>query len=223
MNLDYEPEHFGSMRDHLKTGDLTFDIGAYDATTSILIGDRVGSANVVIIEPAEANWPRIEQNWRDNGMPTPPRATFAGFMDEKNQHNPIVYMNKFPPESSGQMLSDDKLEFRWLHYRSVDTFVENLPKITIDSLSERIGSPAAITMDIEGAEYKALLGARKTLELVRPKVWVSTHPEFMKERFGDSEHELLQYMSWMGYAADLLKEDHENHWYFQPREENCAR
>lgn len=221
MNLDYEPEHFGSMRNHLKLGDLTFDIGSYDATTSILLGDCVGSGNVVIIEPAEANWPRIEQNWRDGGMPTPPRATFAGFVDEKDQHDAKVYFAEFPPEAKGKLLPDESLEFRWLHYRTVDTFVENLPKLAIDTLSATIGSPIAITMDIEGAEYRALKGARKTLESVRPKVWVSTHPEFLKERFGDNEDELLQYMSQLNYTADLLKVDHENHWYFRPAgEEN---
>ncbi|MGW8178312.1 MAG: FkbM family methyltransferase, partial [bacterium] len=68
--------------------------------------------------------------------------------------------------------------------------------------------------DIEGAELKALQGASQLLRTHSPIVYVSVHPPFLDEMYGQSKEELLEYMSEMGYTGTLLAIDHEEHWKF---------
>lgn len=217
MRPDYEPEHFGSVRHMLRPGNLTFDIGAYDATTSILIADKVGPENVVLIEPAEANWANIKQNW-EKEISIRPRATFAGFVDavDKPGSENLVFHRTFPPESKSKILDEKNLEFRWLHYIDVDKGVADRPRLTIDTLTRLIGPPRGITMDIEGAELRALKGATVTLTSFQPYVWISVHPQFMKERFNDDAEDLHTFMAKLGYINKILKIDHEEHWFYFP-------
>jgi len=220
LRNDYEPEHFNSMRAELQPGDLTFDIGSYDATTSVLIGSRVGANNVVIIEPSEVNWANIQMNWRDSGMPTNPRACFTGFCDQEDKlgSREAVLVGKWPLECDHNPRPEQILEFRWLHYRNIDVNVEARPRLKIDTLAEIIGPPQGFTMDVEGAEFRALRGAEETLKIYRPLVWVSIHPQFMRERFNEDAQELHDFMARLLYAGKLLKADHEEHWFFKPSE-----
>ncbi len=47
--------------------------------------------------------------------------------------------------------------------------------ITIDELAERFQVPDVIKIDIEGAEEKALMGARKVLEMGHPVLYIAVH------------------------------------------------
>lgn len=208
----YEEIHFRSVQQSLKPGDLTYDIGAYDGTTSVLIAEAVGHENVVIIEPAEVNWGNIKKNF--GGIPA---ACFPGFLDSHDKEGSAdhVVFNAFPPESSAPELAEDRLEFRWLHYRDVDPMVANLPALSLDNLAIMIATPVAgLTMDVEGAEFEVLRGAAGVLSHYHPLVWVSVHPEFMVERFATQPQQLFEFMRSLGYESELLTKDHEEHWKF---------
>lgn len=62
-----------------------------------------------------------------------------------------------------------------------------------------------------------LTGARRTLQNHRPRVWVSIHPQFMDDTHGDTPEELQAFMSELGYEAEHLATDHEEHWLFSPK------
>jgi len=47
--------------------------------------------------------------------------------------------------------------------------------VTLDRLCEICGPPALIKVDVEGAEYRVLLGAQKCLAAHRPIIFMSTH------------------------------------------------
>lgn len=57
--------------------------------------------------------------------------------------------------------------------------------------------PDAMKMDIEGAEYDALLGAQKVLSR-KPALDISVHPDFLRER-GHSAQEVLDILAGYGY------------------------
>jgi FkbM family methyltransferase len=215
---DYEPAHFNSVRERMKHGDLFFDIGSYDATTSILVAEVVGPENVVIIEPTECNWPAIKANWEDHGLRAP-RATFPGFLcdEDKPASDSRIKEGGFPSESNGKILAEKNMEFRWLNYRNVCAVVEGRPRLKIDTLTARVGAPRGITMDIEGSELLAIRGAYATLKNNNPIVWISIHPAFMAERFAHTAKELHDFMTSVGYIGALLQADHEEHWMFEKR------
>jgi FkbM family methyltransferase len=74
--------------------------------------------------------------------------------------------------------------------------------------------PDALTIDVEGSELEVLKGAVDKLEAHHPMVWVSIHPDFMIERYGQTPEELHDFMETLGYRSKFLAFDHEEHWRF---------
>ncbi len=82
--------------------------------------------------------------------------------------------------------------------------VRSVPCVTLDQLLENFGTPGLIKMDVEGAEYQALLGAERVLREARPV--------FLMEVGGDSEHgqpmaDLLRSNSYKLFDADAPEEN----------------
>jgi len=208
----YEEILFTDIRSTMSPGDLFFDIGAYDGQTSVLVGERVGYENVVIIEPSEVNWANIRERYRET-----PRASFPGFLSSDDKPASIldVVMHGWPEEAEHMLMPEEKLEFRWLHYRGTSDICGERPWIKLDTLVKRTGAPKGFVMDVEGAELKVLQGAAHTL-ISHPFVWVAIHPRFMEERFGDNADALHELMAKAGYREKLLWSGHEEHWRFEP-------
>lgn len=213
---DYEARTFASMRERLKPGDLVYDIGAYEGLTSGFIAEIVGAPNVVMIEPADANWGNIKSYWEQNGLAMP-RATFAGFIQDVDNHmtDPAesIHIGKWPKESASPILDREMLQFQWLHYERLNSVKR--AALTIDTMAKVLGPPAGILMDVEGAELLALRGGEKTFREHHPFVWVSVHPQFMQERFQHSAESLHQFMIDLGYTGTLLCADQEEHWKYE--------
>lgn len=215
----YEPQNFQSVRETLKPGDIVYDVGAYDGITSAILAEIVGPENVVIIEPGEMNWATIKAYWDAHGF-APPRATFAGFADEHDKPylSPlsVVHRGEFPPEALQFPVSDHEegLNFRFLNDRNTSEAAAR-PSLRLDTISPIAGMPAGIVMDVEGAEFHALAGAINILEFSHCPVWVSIHPEFMKQRFGHDELWLHQFMFDRGYTGAMLSTYQEQHWLFK--------
>lgn len=217
--LDYEPEHFGSVLEHMREGDTFLDIGAYDGTTSLIVAEKIGPENLVIVEPAEYNWPTIRLNWEKRYPTTMPRAFFPGFAAPEDKLNSRLYVGEWPPQCGNPMRPDDRLDFRWLHYVDEDASCAALPRLTIDTIVKQLDfERLGLTVDIEGAELQALFGAKTTLRDHRPLFWISVHPKFMEERFKQKAEELYKFMDGYGYSRTLLKSDQEEHFFFRPKE-----
>ncbi len=72
-----------------------------------------------------------------------------------------------------------------------------------------------VKIDVEGAEYEVLQGARAILAR-RNVTWsVSIHPELLK-RFNHTDQDVHSLMRDMGYKSQLLARDHEEHWWYEP-------
>ena len=217
--MQYEQIRFGSIQKLMKPGMLVYDIGAYDGISSALIAQAVGGSNVVIVEPSETNWATIRAYWEARKFDVP-RATYAGFLGNRNKLNWAprfaVNIGKFPAEADQFPISYAEEHSR---FRSIQN-PEHRPCMTLDVLSRIVGPPDGITMDVEGAEFLVLIGSQVVLSVDRPIVWVSIHPQFMKERFGDDPNLLHKFMADFGYKETLLDVDQEEHWLFEPKEKS---
>lgn len=82
-----------------------------------------------------------------------------------------------------------------------------VPTVTLDSQIEEIGRVDVIKMDIEGAEYRALLGMRRLLER-NPQVQILMEfaPGHMK-RAGVSPEEMLDLIHELGFTYALIDEE----------------
>ncbi|MEP7365208.1 MAG: FkbM family methyltransferase [Acidobacteriota bacterium] len=153
---------------HIKEGDIVLDCGA-NVGVYTRRALKAGARIVVAIEPAPQNIEVLKRN----------------FASEIEQGRVIVY-------PKGVWDKDDMLV---LHQHSdnsaADSFVinqekdksdthsadEKLPLTTIDKLAAELNLDRVdfIKMDIEGAEVKALNGARETLAKFHPRMALSTY------------------------------------------------
>jgi hypothetical protein len=108
-------------------------------------------------------------------------------------------------------------------FRHLAEQADATPQIRLDDYVARTGIvPGAITIDVEGAEYAVLEGARHTLDAHRPMVWASLHTRpganFLGDYFGKTEADLKDLMKAAGYRRRYLCTDHEVHYMFMPDE-----
>lgn len=202
----WERDRLHAMWCTIRRGDVVYDIGAERGDLSALFASW--GARMVLAEPSARAWPTIRTIFEANGLPTP-EACWPGFIGAKSDGGALNY-GEWP---------------EWAHAEVVEEpgfcHIDERPDIstlTIDELvAARIPVPNVITMDVEGSELLALQGARQTLLAFRPTVFVSVHPEFMRDRYGHTSDDLLVLMTHLhGYEAHYLGFDHEQHWMFRP-------
>ena len=209
---NWEWERTNSIENHLKPGMLFFDIGGYDGWQSAIFSRFVGGPeNLVIVEPVPENWAAIKATFEANGIGVP-RGTFMGFCDE----HPVSHKGEHIHEGEWPDGPDYSRLIHQTKFKLIHEHAEHTAAVTIDMLSEEIGLPAAINIDVEGAELRVLKGAIKTLRTSQPLVWVSIHPQFMargaEQRYTDEVQDIFGLMKHHGYGwPQFLAWDHEMH------------
>lgn len=205
----WERPRFASMESYLCPGMTLFDIGAEWGWQSAVYASFVGGGNMVLVEPEPSMWPNIRLTWQANRYPQPKGCVQALVGAEGG---PPDFPQGWPACAEG-VESDTPGSYRYLCEAK---HVEVTPVTTVDFIADRF-SPAAITIDVEGAEAAVLAGAAGTLSEHRPLVWASVHPDMMVRNYGTSPDELFAAMTKAGYSAEHLGTDHEEHWLFAPR------
>ena len=82
---------------------------------------------------------------------------------------------------------------------------------SFDEIKETLGISKVdlLKMDIEGAEFSALLGMEKTLKKDKPLLMIEVHPEQLIQ-FGYSLQELIDFLgkfNYKFYPIDISKKD----------------
>lgn len=209
-NGGWETERLASMHDTLTALDgeddpVVFDIGAEEGDMPALFASW--GCDVVLVEPNRRVWPNMRLIFEENDL-NDPLACFVGFAaDEDDGTEPEV---GWPDCADGRVIGDHG--FLNLSERP------DVARTTIDRLATTVRRPDAITIDVEGAELRVLRGAAGTLRLDRPLLWISVHPAFMVEMYGDHDHDLHRFLADLGYVGRLLAVDHEHHWFYVPTE-----
>lgn len=193
-----------SMQQHLKKGDILFDIGTELGWCNLAYAAMVGPSKMVLIEPTPEFWPNIKALWEKNFV-VPPLACYSGLFSDKTTHGAVLLKQTFPPESNGDLL--DHNSYKYIHEHG-----NVIPQITLDDYVGATGIiPNALTIDTEGSELLILKGAEKTLTNNEVKVWVSEHDQLAEQNYGVKKGELQEYMKSLGYVGQFLGEDHETH------------
>lgn len=197
------------MRHHLEAGQLIYDVGAEEGDMPALWASW--GLDVVLIEPNPKVWPCIRMIWEANDLK--PYAWWVGFLAEYpwqyGDFDKRFGDSGWPEWAYGELIPGHGFQHLVEHS-------DVTPAMTLDGLAELTYEPDVITMDVEGAEFRVLLGARKVLTYTRPKVFVSIHPEFMKY-YHQTPDDLHAFMDSMDYESKFLTTDHEEHWMFLPK------
>lgn len=200
----HEVERIDHMLDRLQLGMVLYDIGAEHGWMSALLARYgVGGFNVVLVEPTPHFWANIKRCWDYNGLERPEAMICARVGAESRNCQLMATWwpgTAFDDESPATAYAAPRLDE---------------PVTTIDEIATFCRPPDAITIDVEGAELEVLRGARKTLELHMPLVWVSVHHDLLEER-RQRASEIHHLMHQLGYQGHLIAVDHEEHWFFTP-------
>lgn len=208
----WERERLNAMHDTIKPDDVVFDVGAEQGDISALVASW--GARVVLFEPSPHVWPGIKATFDANVLT--PAGAFAGFAARHTNLTPdrmeprfrLMEKNGWPGCAYGDVSEVNA-------FRNVCERFHDTPQVSLDDYcTMRNIIPQVVTMDVEGAELEVLKGADLLLSQHHPTVFISVHPTFMAEMYGQTADQLHAYMMSLGYRGELLAVDHEEHWQF---------
>lgn len=164
----------------IQSADVFFDIGAYHGFYSLLASSQ--STNLVYaFEPNEENREVLYANVRQNDV---------------GETITVVPKVVFSTETEVQIRPDDAKT-------TVGVGNETVKTTTIDAFCSQTvpdQTPDVLKIDVEGAEFEVLAGAKKTLQQ-KPVLFVEIHHQSSGSfRSGDIEESLS------GYAIEILLE-----------------
>lgn len=212
--LGWEKKRLQSMHEKIGPDDGVLYVGAELGEMPALLA--MWGADVILVEPNFKSWPVIKETFDANGVK--PYACVAAFASNKNQA--ATKRDNAIFNGTGQYLRPDG----WPHY--VEAQIEEAHGF--NSLHEEANSHdqiriddylplfpdfnlTALTLDVEGAEWEVLRGAERTLYTKHPKIWLSLHPEFMFDQWGEYSHDLREWIKKIGYKETILDYQHEVH------------
>ena len=211
----WERERTESMEAHLRGDMILYDVGSEHGAQSVIYQSFCGPENMVLIEPSATFWPNLRLIWEHNDLHAP-LATVRGLIGDEYVlvERGSVTLGGWPSCADG--VEQPARAYAYIHDPGTS---QGITQWRLDNLVPYICVPPdAITIDIEGAELLALRGARATLRIYRPLVWVSIHPDLMERDYGATPDELHEYMTDLDYVGTHLATDHEEHWLFLPKE-----
>ncbi len=211
----WETERIASMHANLRPGATVYDIGAEEGDLPALWASW--GCGVVCVEPNPRVWPNIRATFEANGLDDRLIGGFVGFAGaqplwNKEWFDEHMRLGPWPACTTGPVIED--------HGFLVLPERPDVPVTTIDVLAVQAGPPAAITIDVEGAELSVLRGAANVLTRYKPLVWLSVHTDlrWMDEKFpGDTFDAVDTFMRvGFGYDGHHLATDHELHMFYYP-------
>jgi len=154
---DYEPEMQRAIAETVKVGGVFYDVGANVGFYSLLASELVKNGKVFSFEPLPANVSYLRRHLSMNAANNVQVLELALWNG--------IGTSFFEAEETGAM--------GHLKDRGSCT----VSTTTLDHLlqQQRIAPPDYIKMDIEGAEFNALLGARNCFATHRPTLFLATH------------------------------------------------
>lgn len=215
----WEATRLAAMSHFIGNGDVVYDIGAEEGDFPALFAQW--GAEVVLVEPNPKVWPNIKAIFEANLLTDRILGGFVGFAsDHCAEPTGDGFSIKEASFGAGQLPYCSFDEVIGNHgFRHLAQEIDTTPQITIDQLAYDVDRiPTHITMDIEGSELVALRGAVHVMSEFRPYVWVSVHPDPLKDFYCQDPGEVYDLMESLRYKRIFLTFDHESHELFVPTE-----
>jgi FkbM family methyltransferase len=202
----WEPSFTRWLSERLRAGDTFVDVGANVGYFTLLGSQRVGaSGRVVALEPSPTTFAALQANVARNGASNVRLLQLAA-SDREGE----LSLSSGPESNSGMAST---------HAATADGGARVRARPLTECLSDQeLSTTRAIKIDVEGAEWDALMG----LEPALPKlprgcsIIVEVSPERLRAR-GHSAQALFELMSKHGFSALELSNDYDPEAYFAPR------
>lgn len=201
---EYDKFIFDYLKKFNLKGKVFFDIGAHIGYHTLCFASIAGTeGKTVSFEPNCFNIERIKMNLEKNQDLAKTIFLLEKAVSNIVSYETFVFSDKVDKgSSSGSFLNSSDTFWEKSKYEDLYGFKKcEVQTVTIDEFVKNSGLlPAAIKMDIEGAENLALSGAKKTLADHKPILLIEVHSIFNMFRV----YELLNSL---GYKIELLKKE----------------
>lgn len=186
-----------------KKGAVILDIGGYNGIFGLISAHTNPNAEVFIFEPDPTNYQQIVVNVSLNKL-TNITVLQMAVSDKKG----TVQFRDHKGGTGGNI--SEKGEFATLE----------VPCTTVDEWAHKYNKiPTLIKWDIEGAEYRGLVGMQNLFAKTKNiQMLLEVHQLFL-ERFGNTEKEIADLLSQHKYAALWLDQNKytTHYWVYQPQ------
>jgi FkbM family methyltransferase len=213
----YDTFLFERIRSIKPEGKTMYDIGAHVGYHTLYFATLTGErGTVVAFEPNKANFDRIEMNVRENpALAGRIRVINMAASDSAGTVTFTTNNNIESGRSTGGFLGQADTYWSKDIFRAKGFTDVTVDTITIDQMPAKLNIPAPDIMkiDVEGAEYSVLMGARETLRTKKPIIFVEVHSiaaMFDVIRFFDS----------VSYAAQIINKEPNGVCYLEARPKN---
>jgi FkbM family methyltransferase len=176
-----EREQLGIFLKALQANDVTYDIGASIGLNAILTALACPQGKVVAFEPEPLIRQRFEANIALNAIDNLQVLPYALTKENGQLSLYTGGTDTVSPSLHGANVKQLELETITVTARTIDSLIEE----------DKIAVPDVLKIDIEGAEYDALLGAEKLFRGDFGKaprlLFIEVHPEFLPQYGGSVE------------------------------------
>ncbi len=153
----YEPNIVHTLLEYIRAGDVVVDIGANIGVHTLIMSDVVQHGHVYAFEPMPVVRQKLENNLKMNDV-----------------HNVTVYPNALGNETGQAKLyfdAQDTNEGLATLYGNASGLQETLVDVCrLDDVLAMVDTVRLIKIDIQGAEFPAILGAEQLIRRCRPYV-----------------------------------------------------
>jgi FkbM family methyltransferase len=206
----HEPET-PYLADLLSGAPLCLHVGASDGRHSYVMTRVAPRARIHAFEPSEFTYQVLKTCIAWHGLGDRVTAVHAAVADK-----PGELMLVTPQKMSGRMGRAYAYVSETIpngparpDLEDMGSVVQTTPVVDLDGYCAANGVDRVdfIRMDIEGAELKALEGARAILDRDRPHVLLEIHPAMLQARFGGSAEQVVALFRDRGYRMFALNGD----------------
>ncbi len=190
----YEPEVCAQFRRVLRPGMGVLDLGANIGFFALLAASLVGpDGTVLAVEPNPRNVRLLEASRRLNGF-----GQLSVLQVAAGSSHGLLVLNSSYSNGTTAGLPDD-----------VEGVLaaETVPALRIDGVIPADRRIDLIKIDVEGAEYPALLGCEATIRAHRPVIVSEFSPGLMPGISGIDGPGYLRWLIGLGYTLSVLRPD----------------
>jgi FkbM family methyltransferase len=193
----YEEHVTAAIKETLKPGMVFVDVGANIGYFSLMAAQLVGAGGKVLaFEPNQRNCTLLQMSVTHNNLDNVEIYPYAVaerdasvVFDTLTGSNGIV----------GTTLETGESQLDSLAHKTL------VRSVRLDSIIASLQRLDVIKMDIEGAEYRALVGARELIETHRPIIFAEYSPGWLPSISQVSGRDLLLRFIEMGYTLSIIE------------------
>lgn len=202
LDGSYDKELFDSLQIELNGKDLViWDIGAHFGYNSLVFANiSTADAKILSFEPNLSNINRFNENLASNEELSKKISIHTCALSDSDQQTFFYFSDSIDDSvSSGSYLGsvipplspETYSSFRstTLFARSIDSLIEN----------DKLATPSVIKIDVEGAEFKVLSGAKNLLLTAKPVLIIEVH--HIK-----AMHEVSVFLHGLGYTTTIIED-----------------